>query len=524
MAVKMMNLLLMLTVNVQNVYSSNRITDIDMSMKNNLETEQYSKEFLKALHSLELYIQHESDKLDSINDEETDIQENDTIENQKRPFVRGGATRGYKFGKRGIDGFKQDTNIKSLLSEVNFVDNDMPRDQYKYTDDSLNDFQINHAVKRPFVLGNFKFGKRSLSEMYPENDDAIYFGEPGYGTEGKMPFVINSRQPFVLHGFDFVKPRTNTDVSSIELKRPLVFTSGYSFGKGQQQNDAYLEENKRPFVLSGGYELKKRGVLHDQPLESIPRYEESSHIVKRPFVMGGYVRNWKQPAVVHKSFIERRPMFIGSGFRFGKRGHWEGQVDGLIGNDKRLLGPNDIASHSGIKENIQKSPIVLDNSYQVDTRPFVIYGGYRRYTKRPYIVRSSSKQRDTPNTENRNIKRHHAMLFEGESQSFPLEITQKEPFGRTPGELFQDMPKRSFSFRHDYLFSKIRNEAKSGYRQLPFDHQIRAEKSLISNSPQDNISFQSVKRPFTTSGNYKSRIGKRPFVLSGRRMRYKFGK
>ncbi|VDI48741.1 Hypothetical predicted protein [Mytilus galloprovincialis] len=428
MAVKMMNLLLMLivAVNVQNVYSSNRITDIDMSMKNNLETEQYSKEFLKALHSLELYIQHESNKLDSINDEETDMQENDTIENQKRPFVRGGATRGYKFGKRGIDGFKQDTNIKSLLSEVNFVDNDMPRDQYKYTDDSLNDFQINHAVKRPFVLGNFKFGKRSLSEMYPENDDAVYFGEPGYGTEGKMPFVINSRQPFVLHGFDFVKPRTNTDVSSIELKRPLVFTSGYSFGKGQQQNDAYLEENKRPFVLSGGYELKKRGVLHDQPLESIPRYEENSHIVKKDLL------SW--------------------------------------------------------------------------------------------VVMSSSKQRDTPNTENRNIKRHHAMLFQGESQAFPLEITQKESFGRTPGELFQDMPKRSFSFRHDYLFSKIRNEAKSGYRQLPFDNQIRAEKSLISNSPQDNISFQSVKRPFTTSGNYKSRIGKRPFVLSGRRMRYKFGK
>ncbi|XP_063395792.1 uncharacterized protein LOC134680613 [Mytilus trossulus] len=523
MAVKMMNLLLMLivAVNVQTVYSSNRVKDIDMSMKNNLETEQYSKEFLKALRSLELYIQHESNKLDHLNDGETDIQENDTIENQKRPFVRGGASRGYKFGKRNKNGNKQDTNIKSLLSEVNLVDNEIPRDDYKFTDDSFNDFQINHAIKRPFVLGNFKFGKRASSEMYPENDDAIYLGEPGYGTEENRPFVINSRQPFILHGFDFVKPRTNTDTSSNGLKRPLVLSSGYTFGQGQQEHDAYLEENKRPFVLSGGFGLKKRGGSHEQSLDSIPRYEENSHIVKRPFVMGGYVRKWKQPAVVHKNFIERHPMFIGSGFRFGKRGHWEGQVDGLTSNGIRSLEPNDIASLSGINENIQKSPIVLDNSYQVDNRPFVIYGGYRRYTKRPHIVRISLKQRDIPNTD---IKRHHAMLFQGESQSFPLEITQKEPFGRTQGELFQDIPKRSFSFRNDYLFSKIRNDAKSVYRQQPFDQQIRAEKSSISNSPEDSIYFQSVKRPFTTSGNYKSRIGKRPFVLSGRRMRYKFGK
>ncbi|XP_052072698.1 uncharacterized protein LOC127710777 [Mytilus californianus] len=543
MAVKVRNLLMLIVaVNIQIVCSSNRVTDIDMSMNSDTETYQYSKEFLKALHSLELYIQHESDKLDGLDDDETDMQENDTIEDQKRPFVGGGTTRGYKLGKRKnqlYDENKQDKSIKSLLSEVNSFEKNIPRDEYQFADDSYNDFQIIQDVKRPFVLGNFKFGKRSSSQIHQENDDAMYFGESDYNTEEKRPFVfkggfdkknkrliINSRQPFVLHGFDFVKPRANTGILSNDLKRPFVFTSGYNFGKRQQENDVFLEENKRPFVFSGRYKLQKNGILHDQSLNTISpkgRYEENSHIVKRPFVMGGYRRNGKQPSVIHQNFIGRHPLFIGSGFRFGKRGHWEGQEDGLPGNGIQLLRPNYQASLSGIEENIQKSPLVLDNSYPVDKIPFVIYGGYHSNIKRPLIFRSSLKQRDTPHPENRNKKRQHAMLFQGESQSFPLEIIPKEPFAKTPGKIFPDIPKRSFSFRYGYHFGKIRNEAKSDFRKLPYDQQMRPEKSFISNSPDDSLSFQPIKRPFTTSGNYKSRIGKRPFVLSGRRIGYKFG-
>ena len=499
------------------------------------------------------------------------------FDERKRPFVLGGGYKGYKLRKR----FHGD-----------------------------HDFTVER--KRPFVLSGgykgYKFGKR-------------FHGDHDFTVERKRPFVFSSG------GYKFGKRSHGEGEFFDERKRPFVFSGSNQFGKRFHGDSEFFDERKRPFVFSGGYQFGKRSVRdglipfipydggnliftdkrsqsNDLSIENKPS-GNNKHLEKRPFVMsGGYSTHKKRPFSRRTSY-RKNPIFIGSGFRFGKRQHWEKDpiynseisIDSKESNPSELLfDDKDNSPSVNIQTDIENSIVMdkqttqledgqaddisqlengegddisqlengegddislLNKDDYINKRPFIMSGLYQRHIKRPILVSNSWKLPMRVGSGFRFGKRDDTGSEIYHFDNFKQKRRFVMNFGKREREMIE-MPtkfeRRSFSFRNDYHFNKLRQQSKTYndkrpiYLDRPFSVNYRNNETekfsdrggYVNNKRNDEqqgeydtlnpeqgmsyLPFYPMKRPFMTSGGgFRSKIGKRPFVIGSSRG-YKFGK
>ena len=552
---------------------------------------------------------------------------------RKRPFMTGG----YSFGKRIISNAKDRKIYDTSLSHSDLRTGDGFRDVRK----RFNNAQLLKETKRPFVFSSgYKFEKRSkyAGEFFDERKRPFVLsgGYKGYKLgkrfQSDHDFTDERKRPFVFSGgykgYKLGKRFHGDHDFTDERKRPFVFSSGgYKFGKRSHGEGEVFDERKRPFVFSGGYQFGKRSVRdglipfipyggknliftdkrshsNDLSIENKPS-GNYKHLEKRPFVMsGGYSTHKKRP-FSRRTPYRKNPIFIGSGFRFGKRQHWEKDpiynseisIDGKESNPSELLFDDKDNNPSVNIQTDMDNSIVMDKQttkledgdaddisqlengeaddifqlenggaddisltnkdYHINKRPFIMSGLYQRHIKRPILVSNSWKlpmivgsgfrfgKRDETESEI-----YHFDNFK-QKRRFAMNFDKRE---REMIELPIKLERRSFSFRNDYHFNKLRQQSKTNndkrpiYLDRPFsvnDRNNEKDKSsdrggYVNNKRNDEqqgeydtlnpeqgmsyLPFHSMKRPFMTSGGgFKSKIGKRPFVIGSSRG-YKFGK
>lgn len=329
--------------------------------------------------------------------------------------------------------------------------------------------------KRPFVLGigKYNFGKRVPYDTFTAVDNMPFHilhsksNKHSLNNE-KRPFVSRDKRPFALSGSNFGKREYDGMDGKSESKRPFVGSGyrDYAFGK---RNDGEMSSR-----------LKRLRYQEINDMEKIMD-SSSSHISKRPFIMGvgGFRSNGKRPSVLGRSRYHR-PHYMGSGFRFGKRN--QDNVDQSEFRDNELLKKRRFSPSGNFR------PKDKDD----------IFKGWSNY---PMIIRYNKRR------------------LEGEFGDIEENLYDaKRPFVLGVGKRFNEATKRSFTFRNDYLFDRLRHKSNSVTKDRSRD------KIIQDNIDALEVPFRYAKRPFTTGGGFRSRVEKRPFVLSGHSHGYVFGK